>query len=115
MYAEHNDMILFVQVRILTKDFCLIGNFDEFPIKIRVSKAPLVLRSYHILLLQINLHINIWYRAGAPHPVDTLIFGKQKTERKAANAAPTAYARAQRAAWKIERKQEQVTTWKQLL
>ncbi len=40
---------------------------------IRVSKAPLVLRSYHILLLQINLHINIWYRAGASHPFGTLI------------------------------------------
>ena len=33
--------------------------------RIMVSKAPFVLRSYHILLLQINLHINIWYRAGA--------------------------------------------------
>ena len=38
-----------------------------------MSKAPLVLRSYHLLSLQINLHINIWYRAGAPHPFGTLI------------------------------------------
>ena len=45
---------------------------------IRVSKAPLVLRSYHILLLQMYLHINIWYRAGASHPFDTLIRYKNK-------------------------------------
>ena len=41
--------------------------------RIMVSKAPFVLRSYHILLLQINFHINIWYRAGASHPFDILI------------------------------------------
>ena len=49
---------------------------------IRVSKAPLVLRSYHILLLQINLHINIWYRAGASHPFDTLIILGRKGKEK---------------------------------
>ena len=41
---------------------------------IRVLKAPLVLRPYHIVLLQMDLHITIWYRAGAAHPIGILIW-----------------------------------------
>ena len=59
---------------------------------IRVSKAPLALRSYHILLLQMYLHINIWYRAGASHHFDTLILKDRKSAKPIWNILKMAFA-----------------------
>lgn len=43
-------------------------------------EAPAVLHSCHRLPLQMNLHGNLWHRAGAMHPSGTLYFTGNRSD-----------------------------------
>lgn len=64
MYGKQIEICLPLAAKPVSGIFPAIG--------LRAPKAPLALRPYHRVLWKINLHINLWHRAGAARPFGAL-------------------------------------------